>query len=41
MRAGFEDVVVKEFGEQKAENANRLRDICLHDLCEWMKRVPT
>ena len=33
MRAGFENMVVKEYGEQRAEKAHQMRDLCLHDLC--------
>lgn len=33
MRAGYDELVAKEYGEQRADTANRLRDLCLHDLC--------
>ena len=32
MRAGHEDLVVKEYGEQRADKASRLRKICLDDV---------
>jgi len=33
LRAGFEELVVKEYGEKRAEKADRIKDLCLHDLC--------
>lgn len=33
IRGNLENIAVKELGEQRADKGNRLRDVCLHDLC--------
>ena len=33
MRAGFDDVVLAEYGEKTADRADKAKDLCLHDLC--------